>query len=1040
MARFSLGGEDDEPGEAPGSSRQGSKRRKTSRPPTPPPPQPPPSNDGVELLYIESEPEYPIEAEEDEEGVEAESSQDDDDDDEEGEEEEEEGEERGDQEEEGSLENQQQPDFNEDAFDDDEPVRMTLTDPDVLDCPICLEPLSSPVFQCENGHIACSSCCVKIHNKCPTCAWPTGYNRCRAMEKVLEAVRIACRYTKYGCRQMLNCSAKVGHENTCSFGPCSCPLSDCGYTGPTFSFYSHFGRCHPHSAKNFFFNKLFSVSVEVNQKLVVLRESNETTIFVLAHHTEYNGGMMNVVRIASSSTPSPKLSYNLTAKYEDTSITLHSPVESISKWAEFPTPRKFILVPRQYVSSTGRFHLDVCIWKDSEVIKHIGEVMTFNLLIIQTLSSSRNQKLGDGAGIILITVKCVIPHLLLFQGTRISTDDMLATSDMEYEEFQMPSEGDLVTDKRKDLEHGEPEGSGKKKKRLVTTTRPACSWVHFSREFIKQYCASHPGLSGLKAATKAASDVWKLMSPDEKAKYASRSREVWDKYLGTSPARVPKTKHQPKLVTRCSPGRLLNLIQKLTPEQKASVKSMGFGSLLGLRCRTLRRSLCYWLLERFNTMRRTLEICGERIPLTPHDVELVMGLAASGKDVVNTGPDKLILELRQHYNATNQGISVRLLEERLAAPGAGEEFKRSFVLYVLGTLLCPTARLDVSPAFLHFLADVDVIHHYNWGKFLLDRLVQEVARYRQGKQRAVGGCLLFLQLFYYECVAVNGLHDLPPVSFPCLHLWGEEEISEREKQERELGGYGTGEVICKERGLGIGLQGCKNQVAVAPLKFLEPQLELCPAHEQNEDLESMPLNDRDGTEVCGDITVPDAVRGPCRNMEYGCPEIVDYVTRTNHEKTCTFAPCACPLRNCDFVGSSGQLALHFSSKHWDSGRRFQYDCPLQVSLGKDETCLVLQAEKDGVLFLLNRGTESIGHYLMITCVCPSSLKEQFSYNLGSERGSCSVRLKSIARNFPGRIEDFSPVDFLLVPFAYVSSSGHLDLEVCIWNSSAEVQV
>lgn len=203
---------------------------------------------------------------------------------------------------------------------------------------------------------------------------------------------------------------------------------------------------------------------------------------------------------------------------------------------------------------------------------------------------------------------------------------------------------------------------------------------------------------------------------------------------------------QTKLVTRCSPGRLFNVLKRLTPEQNAAVKSMGFGSLLGLRCRTLRRSLCLWLLERFNTTRCSLEICGERIPLSPKDVELVMGLAASGKDVVNSGPDDLIAVLRHSYNASNRGISVRLLEERLAAPEAGEDFKRSFVLYALGTLLSPTARLDVSPSFLHFLTNVNVVHQYNWGKFLLDRLVREVSRFRQGKQRAVGGCLLFLQV------------------------------------------------------------------------------------------------------------------------------------------------------------------------------------------------------------------------------------------------------------------------------------------------------
>lgn len=222
---------------------------------------------------------------------------------------------------------------------------------------------------------------------------------------------------------------------------------------------------------------------------------------------------------------------------------------------------------------------------------------------------------------------------------------------------------------------------------------------------------------------------------------------------------------QTKLVTRCSPGRLYNVLQRLTSEQKDAVRSMGFGSLLGLGCRTLRRSLCLWLLDRFNTTRCSLEICSEHIPLSPKDVELVMGLAASGKDVVNSGPDDLIAHLRRSYNAMNHGISVHLLEERLSVPEAGEDFKRSFILYALGTLLCPTARLDVSPSFLHFLINMDVTHQYNWGKFVLDRLVREVSRYRQGKQRAVGGCLLFLQVrkiflilsfcFFYICVPTN---------------------------------------------------------------------------------------------------------------------------------------------------------------------------------------------------------------------------------------------------------------------------------------------
>ncbi|XVE86079.1 hypothetical protein DITRI_Ditri18aG0007600 [Diplodiscus trichospermus] len=604
--------------------------------------------------------------------------------------------------------------------------------------------------------------------------------------------------------------------------------------------------------------------------------------------------------------------------------------------------------------------------------------------------------------------------------------------------FQVSNGGDasILSVNDEEMVVSEAKRKKKKKKKQDSAPRPACSWVYFSREFIKEYSASHPESSGLKAATKAASDAWKLMSIEEKEKYTRHAREVWDDYLSTAPARIPKPRKQTKLVTRCSPGRLFNVIQRLTSEQKAAVKSMGFGSLLGLRCRTLRRSLCLWLLERFNTARCSLEICGERIPLSPRDVEHVMGLAACGKDVVNSGPDDLIADLRHSYNATNRGISVRLLEERLAAPEAGEDFKRSFILYALGTLLSPTARLDVSPSFLHFLINMDVVHQYNWGKFLLDRLVREVSRFRQGKQHAVGGCLLFLQLFYYESISIGGAGSSAPIVVPCLSSWGEEEITEREKRERELGGYGCGEVIIKE--------GCLVMESVE----YGVQVEDLSGGKISSGVEHNPIFEQEGTEASvanfpkskgimgGDteaIVEPD--RTPCRNKEYGCNETMNCMRNNDHEENCIFASCACPLPNCKFVGSSEQLSLHFSSKHWDSGRRFRYNIPLSVTLGMNERFLVLQAEEDGILFILNKGVESIGNMVMITCIAPCSSKDNFLYDLVSGKGISSLRLKSLTANFPGRVEGFPPVDFLLIPFRFLGPSGELNLEFCIWNST-----
>jgi len=190
--------------------------------------------------------------------------------------------------------------------------------------------------------------------------------------------------------------------------------------------------------------------------------------------------------------------------------------------------------------------------------------------------------------------------------------------------------------------------------------------------------------------------------------------------------------------------------------------------------------------------------------------------------------------------------------------------------------------------------------------------------------------------------------------------------------------------------------------------------------------------------LSGDVDViVESVKAPCRNREYGCNETVDCMTSNNHEVTCIYSPCTCPLQDCNYVGPFEQLALHFSSKHWDSGRRFKYNYPLAISLQMDEQFLILQAEEDGVLFLLNKGTETNGNTVMITCIGPTSSKERFVYEIVSCRGKSSLRLKSVAENFPGRMKDLPPLDFILIPFSFLVSSGELNIDICIWNSNVD---
>ncbi|KAL0844986.1 hypothetical protein Bca101_018232 [Brassica carinata] len=120
-------------------------------------------------------------------------------------------------------------------------TRSAILESGVLDCPICAEPLSIPIFQCDNGHLACSSCCPKLKNKCPSCALPVGHSRCRAMETVVKSVFLPCQNAKYGCTETVAFGKEPTHEKVCTFAEyCCCPVQDCNYAGPYLDLYRHY--------------------------------------------------------------------------------------------------------------------------------------------------------------------------------------------------------------------------------------------------------------------------------------------------------------------------------------------------------------------------------------------------------------------------------------------------------------------------------------------------------------------------------------------------------------------------------------------------------------------------------------------------------------------------------------------------------------------------------------------------------------------------------------------------------------------------------
>ncbi|XP_019095324.1 PREDICTED: E3 ubiquitin-protein ligase SINA-like 2 [Camelina sativa] len=96
----------------------------------------------------------------------------------------------------------------------------TIHELDLFNCPICSEALTSPmpIFQCENGHIACSSCCTKVKNKCPACTLPINY-RSKIVERLVKAIIMPCPNAKLGCTETFSYGKELVHEKTCRFAP-----------------------------------------------------------------------------------------------------------------------------------------------------------------------------------------------------------------------------------------------------------------------------------------------------------------------------------------------------------------------------------------------------------------------------------------------------------------------------------------------------------------------------------------------------------------------------------------------------------------------------------------------------------------------------------------------------------------------------------------------------------------------------------------------------------------------------------------------------
>lgn len=224
--------------------------------------------------------------------------------------------------------------------------------------------------------------------------------------------------------------------------------------------------------------------------------------------------------------------------------------------------------------------------------------------------------------------------------------------------------------------------------------------------------------------------------------------EVKCKYIGGRHRGVGVNCNNVKYVSRCVPERLSAMVANLMSAQRDEVSSIGFGKLNEMKCGRLNRKLCEWLVERVDMARSILNVHGTELELRLHSFGYIMGISYGGLNVELDGNMEEVSGYLKLYKSNSNGIHIKKLADILRHQNvADDQFKVTFTLFALCSVLCPAGGVHISSSFLFALKDVERIRSRNWVSFCFGRFMQGITKYREEKLSYIGGCLLYLQVF-----------------------------------------------------------------------------------------------------------------------------------------------------------------------------------------------------------------------------------------------------------------------------------------------------
>ncbi|WJX58586.1 RING-type E3 ubiquitin transferase [Trifolium repens] len=305
----------------------------------------------------------------------------------------------------------------------DSSVPLMVSNSKLLDCYICFQPLSIPVFQCDNGHIVCSTCCPKLKNKCQKCSFRISSKRCKVIDNLLSSIEMPCRNAKHGCREKIRYIGNRKHEEECIHEPCYCPFSSCDFVASSEVLSNHLSLKHGDSLIEFCYGNSFIVSLKSNDETIVLQEENDDKLFILNNSTMILGNVVNICCIGPNSSES-EYNYDILHKSHICKLTLHSWVKNVQRVTSGTLSSEFLVIP---VGSSEPLRLEICITAMMQIyiMDQTGERTPLRVNSSDTIVNVK-LKIVDKKGI------PVHHQCLIFNGKRL--DDRMTIADCNIEE------------------------------------------------------------------------------------------------------------------------------------------------------------------------------------------------------------------------------------------------------------------------------------------------------------------------------------------------------------------------------------------------------------------------------------------------------------------------------------------------------------------------------------------------------------------------------------------------------------------------------